>query len=130
MVLASVSFICGSEEYTWIGAEWLNDLLNHDHSVALQMTEDLTIAYRSSDQSEKEQQYRRALKDKENSLGFNHADTLTSLSNLASVFLDQGRYKAAEEMNRRALEGRERVLGKDHPDTLMSMNSLTWFLER
>src|SRR5438046_2176081 len=119
-----VSFIFGSEEYTWICAEWLNDLLNHDHSVALQIAEDLTIAYHSSDQSEKEQQYRRALKDKENSLGFDHSDTLTSVSNLASVLSDQGRYRAAEEMNRRALEGSEKVLGKEHPDTLTIVSNL------
>jgi tetratricopeptide (TPR) repeat protein len=54
-------------------------------------------------------------------LGKGHPDTLTSVSNLALVLSDQGKYEAAEEANRRALEGREKVLGKEHPNTLISV---------
>ncbi|KAF2732966.1 hypothetical protein EJ04DRAFT_469350 [Polyplosphaeria fusca] len=55
-------------------------------------------------------------------------DTLSSVSILASVLQDQGKYEAAEEMNRRALEGREKALGKDHPDTLTSVYCLAHLL--
>jgi hypothetical protein len=41
-------------------------------------------------------------------LGKEHADTLTSVSNLAVVLRDQGKYEAAEEMDRRALEGKKK----------------------
>ena len=52
--------------------------------------------------------------------------TLSSLSLLALVLQDQGKYEAAEEMNRRALEGREKVLGVEHPDTLTSVYNLAY----
>ncbi|KAI9778300.1 MAG: hypothetical protein M1816_004150 [Peltula sp. TS41687] len=85
----------------------------------------------------------------EKALGKEHPDTLTSVSNLASVLQHQGKYEAAEEMdrralegrekalkyeaaeemNRRALEGREKALGKEHPDTLTSVSNLALVLE-
>jgi len=67
--------------------------------------------------------HRRALKGKK-VLGVEHPDTLTSVSNLASLLQHQGKYEAAEEMNRRALEGYEKVLGAEHPHTLISVNNL------
>jgi tetratricopeptide (TPR) repeat protein len=51
-----------------------------------------------------------------------HANTLTSMSNLALVLQDQGKYGEAEEMNRQALTGREKKLGVDHPNTLIVSN--------
>jgi len=70
----------------------------------------------------------KALKERENLLGMDHLDTLTSLSNLATVLELQGKYAAAEEMERRALEGRETVLGREHPDTLVSLSNLALVL--
>ena len=55
--------------------------------------------------------------------------TLNSLSLLALVLQDQGKYEAAEEMNRRALEGREKVLGVEHPETLTSVSNLASVLQ-
>ena len=61
-------------------------------------------------------------------LGVEHPDTLTSVSNLASVLGRQGKYETAEEMNQRALQGSEKVLGLEHPDTLTSANNLALVL--
>jgi tetratricopeptide (TPR) repeat protein len=61
-------------------------------------------------------------------LGVKHPNTLTSVSNVASVLQNQRKYEAAEEMNRRALEGREKVLGAEHPATLTSVYHLAYVL--
>ncbi|KFY67480.1 hypothetical protein V496_01551 [Pseudogymnoascus sp. VKM F-4515 (FW-2607)] len=66
---------------------------------------------------------------RERELGVNHPDTLTSVSNLASVLQSQGRYEEAESMNRRALEGSERELGINHPGTLTSVSNLASVLQ-
>ncbi|PVH91203.1 hypothetical protein DM02DRAFT_466319, partial [Periconia macrospinosa] len=67
---------------------------------------------------------RRPLEGRGETMGKDHPDTLTSVSNLASVLQYQGKYEVAEEMNQRALDGRERALGTDHPDTLTSADNL------
>ncbi|KAM6516645.1 hypothetical protein FALCPG4_014823 [Fusarium falciforme] len=78
---------------------------------------------------EAEQMHRRALDGCEKVLGREHPDTLTSVSNLASVLQSQGKYAEAELMNRRVLEGSEKVLGGEHPDTLTSVNNLGLVLQ-
>jgi tetratricopeptide (TPR) repeat protein len=65
-----------------------------------------------------------ALERCEKELGVRHPDTLTSVSNLASVLQNQGKYEEAEKLNWRALEGREKELGVRHPDTLTSVSNL------
>ena len=57
-------------------------------------------------------------------LGLEHPDTLTSINNLASTFLDRGRRREAEGLFVQVLETFKRVLGLEHPDTLISMNNL------
>ncbi|KAH7464012.1 hypothetical protein FOMA001_g17831 [Fusarium oxysporum f. sp. matthiolae] len=57
-------------------------------------------------------------------LGEEHPDTLTSMSSLASIYRDQGRWKEAEELEVRVMEARKTVLGEEHPDTLTSMSNL------
>jgi len=57
-------------------------------------------------------------------LGPDHAETIKSLSNLASLYEAQGRHGEAEPLLKRALEGFERVLGKDDPTTLAAVSSL------
>ena len=59
-------------------------------------------------------------------LGEEHPSTLTSVSNLAGVLRNQGKYDEAEQMNRRALEGSEKALGEEHPDTLTSVYCLAY----
>jgi Tetratricopeptide repeat len=46
----------------------------------------------------------RALDGMEKMFGREHSDTLASVSNLALVLADQGKYEEAEAMNRRALD--------------------------
>src|SRR5206468_1813174 len=72
---------------------------------------------------------RRVLDGREKILGKEHPDTLTSVSDIALVLRDQGKYEEAEAMNRRALDGEEKVLGKEHPDTLTSVSTLASILE-
>jgi tetratricopeptide (TPR) repeat protein len=53
---------------------------------------------------------------------------LISVSLLALVLRDQGKYDEAEKLNRRALEGREKELGEQHPATLTSVSNLALVL--
>ncbi|KAF5854931.1 hypothetical protein ETB97_010614, partial [Aspergillus alliaceus] len=57
-------------------------------------------------------------------LGPEHPHTLTSMTNLASTYWNQGRWKEAEELQMQAMETRKQVLGPEHPDTLISMANL------
>jgi len=59
--------------------------------------------------------HRQALGLSETVLGKEHPSTLTSMSSLATVLSDQGKYEEAKEMHRRALGPKETVLGKEHP---------------
>ncbi|ORY68938.1 uncharacterized protein BCR38DRAFT_334472, partial [Pseudomassariella vexata] len=57
-------------------------------------------------------------------LGEDHADTLTSIANLASTYRNQGRWEEAEKLEVQVMETRKTKLGADHPDTLTSMANL------
>jgi hypothetical protein len=57
------------------------------------------------------------------------AELLTSMTNLASTYRNQGRWKEAEDLQKQELEICSRVLGKEHPDTLISMENLAWILK-
>jgi Tfp pilus assembly protein PilF len=56
--------------------------------------------------------------------GADHPDTLSTVHDLATVFLDQGNYEEAEKLYRENLEIEKRVLGPEHPDTANSMTTL------
>jgi tetratricopeptide (TPR) repeat protein len=71
-----------------------------------------------------EQVERSAVTTREEVLGLEHPDTLTSVSHLGSVLSRQGKYDEAEAMHQRALEESEKVLGREHPDTLTSVINL------
>ncbi|KAK4246934.1 hypothetical protein C7999DRAFT_41647 [Corynascus novoguineensis] len=51
-------------------------------------------------------------------LGEEHPDTLASITNLASIYGNQGRSKEAENLEVQVVEARKRVLGEEHPNTL------------
>ena len=53
-----------------------------------------------------------------------HPDLLTSLSNLASTYQNQGQWREAEDLQVLVMETRKRALGEEHPDSLRSMNNL------
>jgi tetratricopeptide (TPR) repeat protein len=57
-------------------------------------------------------------------LGSEHPDTLTSMSNLAASYRELGRSKEAAQLDEQTLGIRKRVLGLEHPGTLISMNNL------
>ena len=55
------------------------------------------------------------------------------MANLASTYLNHGRWKEAEELGVQVVETSSRVLGFEHPDTLTSMANLVtrfWHLDR
>jgi uncharacterized protein involved in tolerance to divalent cations len=57
-------------------------------------------------------------------LGEEHPDTLTSMSNLASTYWNQGKLNEAEGLQVMVMETSLRVLGEEHPDTLTIMSNL------
>jgi hypothetical protein len=62
-------------------------------------------------------------------LGDEHSSTLTSMANLASTYINQGRWKEAEELEVQVMETSSRVLGDEHPNTLTSMANLAFTLQ-
>ena len=48
------------------------------------------------------------------------------MSNLASTYWNQGRWKEAEELEVQVMETRIRLLGAEHPSTLTSMSNLAF----
>jgi tetratricopeptide (TPR) repeat protein len=76
-----------------------------------------------------ETSHRKASSLRKEALGPEHPDTLTSMSNLASVLNSQGKYEEAEAINRQTLVRREKVLRPEHPDTLTSMSNLALVLD-
>jgi tetratricopeptide (TPR) repeat protein len=66
----------------------------------------------------------RSVESRRNVLGAGHPSTLTSMSNLAGTYSDQGRLEEAEKVQVEVLEKMKEVLGAGHPDTLTSMNNL------
>ena len=61
---------------------------------------------------------------REEVLGAEHPDTITSMSNLASTYWDQGRQDEAEQLQVQVMDMRKKLLGAEHPDTLTSMANL------
>ena len=59
-------------------------------------------------------------------LGADHPDTLTSMANLASTYMNQGRWEAAKVLEVKVIETYKKKLRADHPDTLASMNNLAF----
>lgn len=66
----------------------------------------------------------KALIARENVLGLDDNQTLTSVIILALVLQYHGKYDKAEKLNRRALKGREKVLRPKHSHTLTSVSYL------
>jgi tetratricopeptide (TPR) repeat protein len=65
-----------------------------------------------------------AVELREEVLGADHPNTLTSMDNLASTYRNQGRWEEAEKLEVQVMKTRKTKLGADHPHTLISMNNL------
>ena len=57
-------------------------------------------------------------------LGLHHPDVAQSMSNLALVYSDQGKYDQAEPLYQQALAICENSLGPEHPDVARNLNNL------
>lgn len=64
------------------------------------------------------------LSERQQLLGDDHPETVTSRHNLASAYQTVGRSSDAIQMHERALTDFRRLFGEEHPDTLASMNNL------
>jgi len=53
-----------------------------------------------------------------------HPDSLASMSNLASTYCNQGRWKEAEVLEVLVIQTRIRVFGEEHPHSLTTMGNL------
>ena len=79
--------------------------------------------------SEAEETHRRALAIFEKSLGEEHAETVTTLHNLAFVLKEIGKLEEAESLFRRALTVTERTFGEMHAETAITVDNLAQILE-
>jgi tetratricopeptide (TPR) repeat protein len=68
--------------------------------------------------------FEESLSLRQRGLGEDHADTLTSKSNLAGVMRQQGRLDEAQFLEECIVEARERLLGPEHLDTLAARANL------
>jgi serine/threonine protein kinase/tetratricopeptide (TPR) repeat protein len=66
----------------------------------------------------------RTVEAKTRVLGPDHQDTLSSISNLASVHRALKNHVRADELSMRDLEACVRVLGENHPDTITSLANI------
>jgi tetratricopeptide (TPR) repeat protein len=66
----------------------------------------------------------RALALREQVLGAEHADTASTLNQLAWLYIYHGDYQQAEGLLLPALAGFERVLGSEHPEVATALNNL------
>ncbi|KAL7942253.1 hypothetical protein V8C42DRAFT_360339 [Trichoderma barbatum] len=77
-----------------------------------------------------EKLHRQALEKREQLLGKEHFDTLSSMNSLGELFTECGRYQEAEEWHRKTLEVGKQVLGDSHPATYDSRNNLAVSLQK
>ena len=116
------------EDYQITPSQARNDKSSDINSLTAEVIEDLK---RKADQLYEEGNYAGVAKFyetivawNEKSLGPDHPDTVTSLSNLAHAYRSQGLYAKAEPLYLRALAVNEKALGPEHPDTATILT--TW----
>ena len=71
-----------------------------------------------------QQQMERAVELRRRFLGEQHLDTLTSMHQLAGLYIFEGKYQPAEQLFTKVIEARRRTLGPKHLDTLDAMGDL------
>jgi hypothetical protein len=62
-------------------------------------------------------------------LEMEYLNILINVSNLISVFRDQGKYKKVKKMNRRALKRKKKMLGMEYLNILISVGNLALMLQ-
>jgi WD40 repeat protein/serine/threonine protein kinase len=72
---------------------------------------------------------RKQLESARREKGAEHADTLSSLHDLAALMWDQDKPAEAEQLFRESLDARVHALGSDHPETLFALRALASFLQ-
>ncbi|MEV0360249.1 FxSxx-COOH system tetratricopeptide repeat protein [Nocardia sp. NPDC050697] len=72
---------------------------------------------------------KKALADREQTIGPDHPDTLNSRNNLASAYKLAGQIAEAIPLFAATLTDRERTVGPDHPNTLTARNNLAYAYE-
>ena len=68
--------------------------------------------------------YVQALAEKEKALGCENATTITTIHNLANLYLTQSKLMEAEKMYVQALAGHEKAIGSGHVATPNMINDL------
>jgi CHAT domain-containing protein/Tfp pilus assembly protein PilF len=68
--------------------------------------------------------FKRSLEVFEKTLDPNHLEIATALSNLATLYANQGRYTEAEPPSKRSLEIYEKALGPDHPEVATALGNV------
>ena len=79
------------------------------------------------------QAFQKAQSIREQALGVEHPDVLTTINNLADVYTIQSKWNVAEELYKYVLALRTRIFGEGHPavaQTLQSMAQLSFQLRR
>jgi tetratricopeptide (TPR) repeat protein len=71
-----------------------------------------------------QQQMERAVELRRRVLGEQHPDTLTSMHQLAGLYIFEGKHQPAEQLFAKVIEARRRTLGPKHLDTLDAMGDL------
>ncbi|KAI6777615.1 Nephrocystin-3, partial [Emericellopsis cladophorae] len=71
-----------------------------------------------------DEDYKRALRLRQQVVGEKHPDTIRSMAELAATYHAQGRYDEAEGICWEVLDLRREVVGEKHPDTIRSMADL------
>jgi serine/threonine protein kinase len=74
--------------------------------------------------SEAQRQVERAIYLRRRVLGNTHRDTLSSMYQLAALYLLQNKYAEAESLDSEVLEAQQRMLGERDPDTIYTMIGL------
>ncbi|KAH6670618.1 hypothetical protein B0J14DRAFT_99997 [Halenospora varia] len=97
---------------------------NPEIGTAIQSTAENAASVIDRDERHDEEVQRQTVEDRQNLLGPQHPETLTSINNLARTLFFHGKYKEAEPLYRQALAGRQKTLGQEHLDTIKSLNDL------
>ncbi|KAM6494353.1 hypothetical protein JOM56_010714 [Amanita muscaria] len=82
------------------------------------------VFFMVGDWDQAEKLWRETSHARETRLGEKHPDTLTTMSNLALTYSNQGKQKEAESLQVKVMEASKEIHGPLHPDTLTAMGNL------